>query len=177
MKRVLYIGRFNPLHLGHLNAIEYIYKNEKDIDQLILGIGSAQESFTSSNPFTSGERFEFLINAMMELKIPANKYLIVPIPDLNNNNQWISYLVSFLPRFNVIYSNNSLVQLLTNNFGKITIKPIPLIQRNEWSATSIRNKIINNDDSWKSSVPDSVQHLILDFNGVNRIQLLAKTDN
>lgn len=177
MKRALYIGRFNPLHLGHLNAIEHIYKSEKNIDQLILGIGSAQESFTDLNPFTSGERFEFLINAMSELKISPDRYLIVPIPDLNNNNQWISYLVSMLPRFHTIYSNNSLVQLLTKNNGKISIKPIPLIQREEWSATSIRNKIINNDDSWKNSVPDSVKQLILDFNGVTRIQLLAKTDN
>ena len=175
MKRVLYIGRFNPLHLGHIKAIEYIL-NEKDVDQIILGIGTAQESYTLLNPFTSGERFEFIMHALLELHIPADKYLIIPIPDLNNNSQWITYLVSLLPHFSVIYSNNSLVKLLVGRFESIEIRPIPLINREEWSATSIRTKMINNDDSWKKSVPDSVKNLILNYKGVERIQLLSKSD-
>lgn len=176
MKRVLYIGRFNPFHIGHLKAIEYIFNTEKDIDQLIIGIGSAQESYTLVNPFTAGERIEFIIEALRELQIPSNKYLVIPIPDLNNNNQWVSYLISYLPRFTVIYSNNSLVRLLTEHHGNIEIKPIPLIKREEWSATNIRDKIMQNDDTWAEKVPKAVKKLIIDFNGVNRIQLLAKND-
>ena len=176
MKRVLYIGRFNPLHFGHTKAIEYILNAESDIDQVILGIGTAQESYSLLNPFTSGERIEFLIHALKELGISCDKYLIVPIPDLNNNNQWISYLLSYLPHFTTIYSNNSLVNLLAERNNLISCKPIPLINRENWSATSIRNKIINNDDSWINDVPNSIKTLILEFNGVKRIQLLAKND-
>lgn len=177
MKRALYIGRFNPLHLGHLKAIEYILDSEKNsIDQLIVGIGTAQESFTISNPFTAGERFEFILQALREMKVPSEKFLIVPIPDLNNNNQWISYVQSLLPEFSIIYSNNSLVQLLVEKYSSLTLKSIPLLKRNEWSATSIRNKMIENDDSWTKSVPDSVRKLIFEFNGIRRIQLLAKSD-
>ena len=176
MKRALYIGRFNPLHFGHTKAIEYILNSKQEIDQLILGIGTAQESYTLMNPFTSGERFEFLIHTLRELGIPNDKYLIVPIPDLNNNNQWISYLLSYLPHFEIIYSNNNLVKLLSERNGKIICKPIPLINRNEWSATSIRKKIVNNDDSWMKDVPDSVKKLILEFDGIKRIQLLTQND-
>ncbi len=176
MKRVLYIGRFNPFHTGHLKAIEYIFSSEKDIDLLIIGIGTAQESFTSVNPFTAGERFEFITESLKKLQIPNDKYIVIPIPDLNNNNQWVSYLVSLLPRFKVIYSNNSLVKLLTERHGNIEIKPIPLIKRDDWSATTIRTKIMQNDDTWKECVPDAVLKLIIDFNGVERIQLLAKND-
>ena len=176
MKRVLYIGRFNPLHLGHLNAIKYILDSDKQIDQVIIGIGTAQESFTLTNPFTAGERFEFLIQGLKEFGISAEKYFIVPIPDVNNNNQWISYLISYLPKFSVIYSNNPLVTLLTEHFEKIQIKSIPLLNREMWSATSIRQKIIANDNSWEKVVPESVKKIIADVNGIQRIQLLAKND-
>jgi len=176
MKRVLYIGRFNPFHLGHQKAIEYILNTEKNIDQIIIGIGTAQESFTLSNPFTASERFEFIIHALNEMKISNDKYIIIPIPDLNNNNQWVSYLISLLPQFEIIYSNNSLVKLLVDKHGKLHIKSIPLINREEWSATSIRNKMIEKDDAWNSAIPESVRKLIIKFEGVQRIQLLAKND-
>lgn len=177
MNRVLYIGRFNPLHLGHLQAIEYIFKTEISLDQLIIGIGTAQESYTLLNPFTSGERFEFLIHALKEKKIPCDKYLIVPVPDLKDNNQWFSYLTSLLPKFDTIYTNNSLVILLAEKFGNIKVNPIPLTNRKEWSATFIRNQMITNDDSWVKNVPSSVIKLISEFEGVKRIQLLSKNDN
>jgi nicotinamide-nucleotide adenylyltransferase len=176
MKRALYIGRFNPLHFGHLKSIEYILKNEEDIDQLIIGIGSVQESFTLINPFTGGERFEFLINAMKEYEIPNDKFLIVPVPDLNSNSQWISYLLALLPKFDVIYSNNSLVSLLVENNKNIRVKPIPFFNRNEWSATNIRKKMLSKDETWKELVPISVKEYILHINGVARIQSLAKND-
>ena len=177
MKRALYIGRFSPFHFGHLKAIEYILDSEKNsIDQLNIGIGTAQESFTISNPFNAGERFEFILHALREMNIPSGRFLIVPIPDLNNNNQWISYVQSLLPEFSIIYSNNSLVQLLVEKYSSLILKPIPLLKRNEWSATSIRKKMIENDDSWTKTVPDSVRKLILEYKGIQRIQLLAKSD-
>ncbi|MEM3079801.1 MAG: adenylyltransferase/cytidyltransferase family protein, partial [Thermoproteota archaeon] len=51
--RGLFIGRFQPFHLGHLKAVEYIINR---VDEVIIGIGSAQYSHTLENPFTAGER-------------------------------------------------------------------------------------------------------------------------
>jgi len=176
MNRALYIGRFNPPHLGHLSSIKYILNKENDIDQVIIGIGSAQESFTTENPFTSGERFEMLLASLNEFEIQENKYLIVPIPDLNNNNQWMSYLKSILPSFKIIYSNNPLVSLLTKNDNELEIRNIPFINREKWSSTNIRRKIILNDESWIDLVPKSVRKFILQLNGLERIRLLNTTD-
>ena len=50
----LIIGRFQPLHNGHL---EVIRKVSAECDHVIIGIGSAQSSHTSENPFTAGERY------------------------------------------------------------------------------------------------------------------------
>ena len=39
----LYVGRFQPFHLGHLEAIKHILKK---VDTVIIAIGSAQYSHT-----------------------------------------------------------------------------------------------------------------------------------
>ncbi|HLN89981.1 MAG TPA: adenylyltransferase/cytidyltransferase family protein, partial [Candidatus Binatia bacterium] len=53
VNRGLYVGRFQPFHLGHLDAIKYVLK---EVDELVIVIGSAQYSHNSNNPFTAGER-------------------------------------------------------------------------------------------------------------------------
>ena len=50
----LVIGRFQPLHNGHL---EVIRKVASECDRMIIGIGSAQYSHSRDNPFTAGERY------------------------------------------------------------------------------------------------------------------------
>ena len=50
----LIIGRFQPLHNGHL---EVIRKVASECDRMIIGIGSAQYSHLTDNPFTAGERY------------------------------------------------------------------------------------------------------------------------
>ena len=53
VNRGLYVGRFQPFHLGHLGAIKAVLK---EIDEFVIVIGSAQYSHNSNNPFTAGER-------------------------------------------------------------------------------------------------------------------------
>ena len=47
----LFIGRFQPFHSGHVDAIKQI--SEKEI---IIGIGSSQYSGTDDNPYSFEER-------------------------------------------------------------------------------------------------------------------------
>ena len=59
--RGLYIGRFQPYHLGHQAVLEKI---AEEMDEIVIVIGSAQESHTAENPFTSGERMEMIYAAL-----------------------------------------------------------------------------------------------------------------
>src|SRR3989338_4597048 len=54
MKKALFIGRFQPFHLGHLSDVKLALK---DFDEVIIAIGSSQESGTSDNPFSDDERW------------------------------------------------------------------------------------------------------------------------
>ncbi|RLF01945.1 MAG: nicotinamide-nucleotide adenylyltransferase, partial [Thermoprotei archaeon] len=57
MGRGLFVGRFQPFHLGHLKALRWILERE---DEVIICIGSAQYSHSLRNPFTVGERVEMI---------------------------------------------------------------------------------------------------------------------
>ena len=57
MKQALFVGRFQPFHNGHLDAIQYILSTE---DRVVLVIGSAEENNVPANPFTAGERFQMI---------------------------------------------------------------------------------------------------------------------
>jgi Nicotinamide mononucleotide adenylyltransferase len=50
MKRGFYIGRFQPYHNGHQAVLEGI---AEEVDEIIIGVGSAQLSHDIQNPFTA----------------------------------------------------------------------------------------------------------------------------
>lgn len=53
VRRGLFVGRFQPFHLGHLMAIKDVLE---EVDELVIVIGSAQCSHDVDDPFTAGER-------------------------------------------------------------------------------------------------------------------------
>ena len=59
----LYVGRFQPFHLGHLEAVRYILTQ---VDDLVIVVGSAQHSHTMEDPFTGGERITMIRLALRE---------------------------------------------------------------------------------------------------------------
>ncbi|MFW9930544.1 MAG: nicotinamide-nucleotide adenylyltransferase [Candidatus Thorarchaeota archaeon] len=175
MSTSLYIGRFNPFHLGHIEALKYI-KDTKHVNSFLIGIGSAQESFTLINPLTGGERYQLIKTIVKNYDFLANTDIdIIPLHDINNNNLWVSHVQSICPDFDVVFSNNRLVQLL---FRKVNIKveSIPLISRNVYSGTKIREMIINNDTNWKGFVPKLIIPLLKEYNLEERLKILSTND-
>ena len=74
MIRGLFIGRFSPFHLGHLQMIKTILS---EVDELIIVIGSAQQSHTMTDPFTAGERGLMIRESLRTEGIPLeNIYCI-----------------------------------------------------------------------------------------------------
>jgi len=111
----------------------------------------------------------------MENNIEHSKYLVVPIPDVENHAVWVSLVVSMIPRFVRVYSNDPLTKRLFEE-AKIEVKEIPLYEREKYSATEIRRRILNGEE-WQELLPTLVTNFILDIDGVDRIQRLKVTDN
>ncbi|MBI5152255.1 nicotinamide-nucleotide adenylyltransferase [Candidatus Peregrinibacteria bacterium] len=150
----LYIGRFQPPHLGHIDAIKQILRKEKF---LIIGIGSAQYFGTQNNPFTGSQRYSMLTAALQEAKIPQSKYTIIPIPNIEDYAGWPNYVDSLLPPYGLVYTGSAIVKKLYENQGKHKIKPIKF--RKKISGTLVREKIMKKEN-WETLVPKSVAKLI-----------------
>ena len=56
-KKALFIGRFQPFHKGHLHALEGILADGYEV---IMALGSTQESHTLMNPLTVEERKDII---------------------------------------------------------------------------------------------------------------------
>lgn len=167
----LYVGRFQPFHLGHLEAIRHILKK---VDTVIIAIGSAQYSHTLENPFTAGERMTMSKLALEEAGISSGKYLLVPIPDINIHRVWVPHLTSLTPPFQIVFSNEPLTVTLFREAG-FKVEPIPFFNRETYSATEIRKRMLNNED-WPSLVPQSVALFIRQIGGEQKLQYLSGSD-
>ncbi|MEW5936298.1 MAG: adenylyltransferase/cytidyltransferase family protein, partial [Candidatus Thermoplasmatota archaeon] len=51
------LGRFQPIHKGHLWVLRKLLA---ECDEAIVVIGSAQASHEPDNPFSAGERYEMV---------------------------------------------------------------------------------------------------------------------
>jgi nicotinamide-nucleotide adenylyltransferase len=170
-KRGLYVGRFQPFHLGHLSAIKEVLK---ETDELVVVIGSAQYSHNFNNPFTAGERLVMVRKALEESGVDSGRVWIVPVPDVHLHMMWVSSVEGYTPHFDVVYSNEPLTRRLFTEAG-YQVKPIRFFNRKDYSSTEIREKMVK-DENWEKLVPKSVRTLIKEIDGINRLKDLTKTD-
>lgn len=171
VKRGLYVGRFQPFHMGHLSVIKGILK---EIDELVIVIGSAQYSHNVNNPFTAGERLVMVREALKEAKIDCSRVWIVPVPDVHLHMMWVSAVEGYAPRFDVVYSNEPLTRRLFMEAG-YKVKAIRFYERKRYSSTEIRKRMLE-DKNWEELVPKSVAAFIKEIDGVNRLRDLIKSD-
>ena len=172
VRRGLFIGRFQPFHKGHLHVVQDILGQ---VDELIIVIGSAQYSHSIEDPFTAGERVEMIREALSAEAIDASRYLLIPVTDLNDNRLWGSHVRTLVPHFDVVFSNKPLVKILFTEAG-FRVEPIKFYQREQYSATEIRKKIVANNDEWKNLVPKEVAEFIIAIKGDERLRSVAATD-
>ena len=64
------IGRFQPFHLGHLEAIKFALSK---VEHLHVGIGSSNKSHEKRNPFTADERKKMILSSIDD-KLKKNPF-------------------------------------------------------------------------------------------------------
>ncbi len=166
--RGFYIGRFQPYHDGHHHMVSAI---SDEVDELVLGIGSADSSHTPRDPFTAGERVMMVATAVREFDLPT---YVVPIEDLERNSVWVSHVRSMSPAFDVAYSNNPLVVRLFEEAG-VEVRQSPMFRREVLEGAEIRERMVSGDD-WRAHLPDPVVEVVEEIDGVGRIRQVGDSD-
>lgn len=153
-KVALFIGRFQPFHKGHLYSLK---KCLELADQVVVGIGSSEESQTESNPWD----FETRKKMIGSLPGVSRKISVVAIPDDPSDEVWVEkvesriYDLGFRRDEVVVVSNNEWV---TGTLGKVgfPIYETGLFNRDELEGVKIREMMRKGDEEWKSRVPKEV---------------------
>ena len=161
----VFIGRFQPFHLGHLAMIA-----QCNTDLLYIGIGSSQYHHTLENPFTFEER-----KTMIELALQNRfniKYDIYAIADIHDPPNWVAHVEQILPPFTMVITNNDFTAELFKEKGYQINQP-GLVKRTKYAGKIIRKNIIENKN-WHHLVPDPVASYLERINAVDRIQKLHK---
>ena len=151
------------MHNGHM---EVLRKCAEESEHLVVGIGSAQTSHDPDNPFTAGERYIMISRSLREAGI--TDFSIVPVEDLNRYSVWVAHVVSMVPPFGRVYTNNPMTRRLFEEAG-YEVRRSPLYNREVYSGTEVRRRMVAGED-WRSLVPGPVADIIDGIDGVGRVR-------
>lgn len=158
----LFIGRFQPFHLGHLEAVKFGLLH---VDNLWIGIGSSNKSNEKRNPFSADERKEMIISSLENSIL--KRIQVYYIPDVDNHEQWTHHVDSIVPKYDIVFSNDDFTLTLYQKRGIKTMK-VSLKDREKFSGTNIR-EIIAMGKNWEEFVPAGTKNVLLKIDAERRL--------
>lgn len=161
----LLIGRFQPFHLGHLEALQFALSK---VDKLWLGLGSSNKPMEKTNPFSVEERKQMIMSSIDDSI--KNKISIFPIPDLDNHVKWIENIDTIVPDYQIVFSNDPMTEHLYSK-RNVNVMTIPFFKRDQLSGTRLRD-LIKSDQKWDDLVPEGTKLLLQKFDAKNRLKIL-----
>jgi|GEM_PF-5699253 nicotinamide-nucleotide adenylyltransferase len=142
----LYIGRFDPFHLGHLRAYELL---ESFVDEIKIGIGAQRKD----DYFTLSERRNMVIQ--------NTKIEPIYLEDLEEGHSlyedWGRYVLGIVGKVDLIATGNEDIK---KDFSNHEIPVLWLPRYDKISGTEIRRKIHLGDDSWINLVTPASEETI-----------------
>jgi len=142
----LFIGRFQPLHIGHLDALKNISKKS---DLIKIGIGSSNKEDGEKNPYSFDLRVKMIkkIQNLIDSKIE-----VFAISDINDDEKWVSHVDLIVGNYDLVFSGNDFV---LNLFNKEQIKTNKIKFNIDICATKIR-EMIKTNKNFKKYLPKEI---------------------
>ena len=161
----LLIGRFQPFHLGHLDAMLFGLSR---VENLFICIGSSNKSNERKNPFSAKERREMIVTSI-ESSI-ADRIKIFDVPDVGDHEKWTFEIDKTVPKYDIVFTNDEFTRTLFEK-REISVISVILKDREKFSGTSIRN-LIADDRNWRDLVPQGTRNVLDNVNAKERLQNL-----
>jgi len=161
----LLIGRFQPFHLGHLDAVLFGLARTEN---LFICIGSSNKSNERKNPFSAEERREMILTSI-EPSI-ADRIKIFDVPDVGDHEKWTFEIDKTVPKYDIVFTNDEFTRTLFEK-REINVISVILKDREKFSGTNIRN-LIAYDRNWRDLVPQGTRNVLDNINAKERLQNL-----
>ena len=161
----LLIGRFQPFHLGHLDAVLFALSR---VENLWIGIGSSNKHNEKKNPFTADERREMIVSSIEPSII--DRINIFNIPDVDNHEKWTFEIDQIVPKYDVVFTNDEFTKTLFEK-RNIDVIPVVLKDREKFSGTNVR-ELITDDKNWQDLVPRGTRKVLDKINAIERLKNL-----
>ena len=161
----LLIGRFQPFHLGHLDAVLFGLSRTEN---LFIGIGSSNKSNERRNPFSAEERKEMIISSIEPSMMVRLK--IFDIPDVGDHEKWTFEIDKIVPKYDVVFTNDEFTKTLFEK-REMNVVPVVLKDREKFSGTNIRELIAGNKN-WQDLVPQGTRKVLDNLNAKERLKNL-----
>ena len=159
------IGRFQPFHLGHVEAVNFALSK---VEQLYIGIGSSNKSHQPRNPFTAEERNQMIMSSLDENTL--KKVSIYDIPDVDDHSKWTQSIDKIIPKYDIIFTNDEFTKTLFEK-REMNVVPVELKDREKFSGTNIR-ELIADDKNWQDLVPQGTRKVLDNLNAKERLKNL-----
>ena len=161
----LLIGRFQPFHLGHLDAVLFGLARA---DSLSICIGSSNKYNEKKNPFSAVERREMILSSIDPSIV--NRIKIFNIPDVDNHEKWTFEIDQIVPKYDVVFTNDEFTKTLFEK-RQINVIQVMLKDREKFSGTNIRQLILDGE-SWQDLVPQGTRKVLNKINATDRLKNL-----
>jgi cytidyltransferase-like protein len=176
-------GRFQPLHIGHM---EYLLAGRARCDLLVVGITNpdpwqvklettnAQRSEPAANPCTYYERYLMVEGALLDSGVPHGAFRIVPFPH-SFPERLQHYAPTAAEYYVTIYDQWGEAKLL--RFHELGLRTHVLWRRTSTvtSGSAIR-RLIAADEPWVNLVPAATAQVVREFGIDRRIRELMRQE-
>jgi len=165
--RSLIVGRFQPLHYGHLHAFKYALSRT---DELVIAIGSSQYCCEPRNPMSCDERMEMIVRALRREGFNLKRIYLSSVPDTESPDEvWGELVLDRVPRVDIAFSNDPETVRDLKAVG-MKVEGIPFHRRDLYEATKIRELMLKGNEHWKLLVPPSVRDFLIEIDLESRIK-------
>jgi nicotinamide-nucleotide adenylyltransferase len=163
---ILYIGRFQPFHNGHLEAVRRLSQT----GGIIIAIGSAQYDSSFRNPFSYTERARMIRGAVEEAGLEVTE--IVPVKDIHDHQRWAGHVKASVPHYDAIFTNSETDRHIFGSAGENVLEKW-YFERERYEGKKIREAIATGAE-WKDKVPPAVERILVDIGAEKRLKDLRE---
>lgn len=135
-KTALVVGRFQPLHRGHIYLLRCALRIASSV---IICIGSAN-IVNEDNPIPLQSRIELLHHVLKREELEKNVKGIFALNDSPSDEIWLSEAISKAGTFDVVIGNNDWVNSLFKKAG-YDVFEIQLLNREIYEGKTIRKRL------------------------------------